>query len=83
MKANGSHFPEKFLPQNSIALLLMRQRDRRPQLGYLQHAYNWLLDATSGGELYQGRWMRRLGIPMVPAWTVHWLFALRAWWRRR
>jgi len=41
------------------------------------------LNAVSGGRLYHGRWMSRLGILPVPAWTVEWLFDLREYFRRR
>jgi hypothetical protein len=39
--------------------------------------YYCLLDAVSGGRCYHGRWMSRLGIPPVPAWTVNWFFVLK------
>jgi hypothetical protein len=35
--------------------------------------YYWcFLDATSGGRVYQARWMHRLGIPPIPQWAVMW-----------
>jgi hypothetical protein len=43
----------------------------------LKYCYYCLLDAVSGGRLYHGRWMSRLGIPPVPAWTVQWFFDLK------
>jgi hypothetical protein len=43
----------------------------------LRWYYYGLLDAVSGGNLYHGRWMSKLGIPPVPAWTVLWFFSLR------
>jgi hypothetical protein len=39
--------------------------------------YYRLLDAMSGGRVYHARWMSKLGIPPVPAWTVEWFFNLR------
>jgi hypothetical protein len=42
-----------------------------------------LLDAVSGGQVYHGRWMSRLGIPPVPAWTVKWFFDLKDKWSGR
>jgi hypothetical protein len=43
----------------------------------LKYCYYCLLDAVSGGRVYHGRWMSRLGIPPVPAWTVNWFFAFK------
>jgi hypothetical protein len=45
----------------------------------LKQCYYYLLDATSGGRVYQSHWMSRRGIPPVPAWTVVWFFSLRDW----
>jgi hypothetical protein len=42
--------------------------------------YCGVLDAVSGGRVYQARWMWKLGIPPVPMWTVGWFFDLQ---RRR
>ena len=44
--------------------------------------YYRALDAMSGGEVYQGYWMWKRGIPPVPAWTVNWFFDLQRRWRR-
>jgi hypothetical protein len=43
----------------------------------LKYCYYCLLDAVSGGRVYHGRLMSRLGIPPVPAWTGNWFFALK------
>ena len=49
----------------------------------LKYCYYCLLDAVSGGRAYHSRWMSRLGIPPVPAWTVEWFFNFRDWLLRR
>jgi len=49
----------------------------------LKQGYYHLLDAVSGGRVYHPRWMSKLGIPPVPAWTVVWFFDLQNWWRGR
>jgi hypothetical protein len=36
----------------------------------LRFRYDRLVDAVSGGGVYQSRWMSGLGIPPVSAWTV-------------
>ena len=41
--------------------------------------YYRLVDAVSGGRLYHARWMSKLGIPPVPAWTVNWFFDFKDW----
>jgi hypothetical protein len=43
----------------------------------LRFRYDRLVEAVSGGGVYQSRWMSGLGIPPVPAWTVfkNWLSA--------
>ena len=38
-----------------------------------------LPDVMSGGRLYHARWMSKLGIPPVPAWTVSWFFGFKNW----
>jgi len=43
----------------------------------LKQGYYHLLDAVSGGRVYNPRWMSKLGIPPVPAWTVVWFFDLK------
>lgn len=50
---------------------------RSTHMNKLKYCYYCLLDAVSGGRVYHGRWMSRLGIPPVPAWTVNWFFALK------
>ena len=45
----------------------------------LRFRYYCLLDAVSGGRLYHARWMSKLGIPPVPAWTVSWFFGFKNW----
>ncbi len=47
-----------------------------------KYLYYRLLDATSGGLVYHGPWMSKLGIPPVPMWTVAWFFNLQRRWRR-
>ena len=59
------------------------KRIRSTHMNKLKYCYYCLLDAVSGGRLYHGRWMSRLGILPVPAWTVEWLFDLREYFRRR
>ena len=49
----------------------------------LKQGYYHLLDAVSGGRVYNPRWMSKLGIPPVPAWTVVWFFDLQNWCRGR
>jgi hypothetical protein len=49
----------------------------------LKRCYYCLVDATSGGRVYQTHWMSMHGIPPVPAWTVVWFFDLRDWCRGR
>ena len=48
-----------------------------------KQGYYHLLDAVSGGRVYHPRWMSKLGIPPVPAWTVVWFFDLQNWCRGR
>ena len=43
----------------------------------LKQGYCHLLDAVSGGRVYRPRWMSKLGILPVPAWTVVWCFDLQ------
>ena len=43
----------------------------------MKQGYYHLLDAVSGGRVYHPRWMSKLGIPPVPAWTVVWFFDLK------
>jgi hypothetical protein len=42
-----------------------------------------LLDIMGSGRLHHARWMSKLGIPPVPAWTVNWFFDLKDWLSRR
>ena len=45
----------------------------------LRFRYDRLVDAVSGGRVYQSRWMSGLCIPPVPAWTVSWFFGFKNW----
>jgi hypothetical protein len=57
--------------------------ERRTSMSIKFGAYYRLLEALSGGNVYQPYWMSKLGIPPVPAWTVEWFFNLKDWCRGR
>jgi hypothetical protein len=39
--------------------------------------YAYIVDALSGGKVYQSRWMYMHHIPPIPAWAVWWFFVLK------
>ena len=69
--------------RNLRATRAAAQHERSSDDEQVEAGYYHLLDAVSGGRVYHPRWMSKLGIPPMPAWTVVWFFDLQNWCRGR